>query len=272
MATSVKALTTEELVESAYADIGRVGIGDEPTQIDPAGREYWIGQLESGAVSKEDFGRLFEAAARTAVQENPEEPTNIEVGTIYQKRDADIAFQIEQARLEEENRAAIEALNKEIEQEQTKINTEIEQEQIKTNTEFERARAEVEAMNKREAEYMAVAQAEYAQQQAAAQAAAEAESRQFEQMQAELDRQRQETQRQAEEIRARNQAEREGFQRETAEREVTSRRAGRTTTARPLITAAMGDMAAAPSLGMAAGIGGAGAGALGGATALGGTR
>lgn len=261
MATSVKALTPEELVESAYADIGRVGIGGDPTQIDPAGREYWIGQLESGAVSKEDFGRVFEAAARTAVQENPESPTNIAVGTVYQNRDADVAFQIEQARLEEENRLAIEALNKEVEQEQ-----------IKVNTEFERALAEVEEMNRREAEYMAVAQAEYAQQQAAAQAAAEAERRQFEQMQAELDRQRQETQRQAEEIRARNQAERESFQRETAEREVTSRRAGRTAIARPLITAAMGDMAAAPSLGMAAGIGSAGAGALGGATALGGTR
>jgi len=58
------------LVTQAYGTLGRAGVGSDPNQIDPEGYNYWLGQLESGAIAPSDFSSVFNTAA-SGVLQNP---------------------------------------------------------------------------------------------------------------------------------------------------------------------------------------------------------
>jgi len=49
--------TPEQIAASTYGIYGRAGLGTEQNQIDPAGYNYWTGELKSGAVTPEDFAK-----------------------------------------------------------------------------------------------------------------------------------------------------------------------------------------------------------------------
>ncbi len=48
-----------DIVNQAYAGVGRTGIGVDPNQIDQAGYDYWMTQLQSGQVKPQDFQNQF---------------------------------------------------------------------------------------------------------------------------------------------------------------------------------------------------------------------
>lgn len=52
-----------DIVNRAYGSIGRSGIGTGANQIDQAGYDYWLNQLQSGAMSPDQFQRSFTNAA-----------------------------------------------------------------------------------------------------------------------------------------------------------------------------------------------------------------
>jgi len=64
-------MTPESLVNSAYAGIGRYGIGNATNQIDPAGYQYYINQLQSGALNPNNFFGTFQNAVQQYQQQNP---------------------------------------------------------------------------------------------------------------------------------------------------------------------------------------------------------
>ena len=66
--------TPEELVQQAYASIGRTGFGEGLNQIDPGGYEYWLTQLQTGASTPEAFQRNFETAVADYLAKNPTDP------------------------------------------------------------------------------------------------------------------------------------------------------------------------------------------------------
>jgi uncharacterized protein YidB (DUF937 family) len=49
----------DDIVTKAYGTIGRTGIGDAVSNIDQAGKDYWVGLLQSGAVNPNDFSSVF---------------------------------------------------------------------------------------------------------------------------------------------------------------------------------------------------------------------
>jgi hypothetical protein len=51
--------SNDALVRAAYGDIGRAGIGSTSSTIDQEGYDYWTGQLESGALTPEQFQQAF---------------------------------------------------------------------------------------------------------------------------------------------------------------------------------------------------------------------
>lgn len=65
-----------DLVDSAYAGIGRTGIGTEPNQIDQEGYDYWLDQLNSGALNANSFRTAFENSVNNVLSENPNAPTS----------------------------------------------------------------------------------------------------------------------------------------------------------------------------------------------------
>ena len=65
-----------DLVDSAYAGIGRTGIGTEPNQIDQEGYDYWLNQLNSGALNANSFRTAFENSVNNVLSENPNAPTS----------------------------------------------------------------------------------------------------------------------------------------------------------------------------------------------------
>lgn len=72
------------LVNNAYADIGRTGIGTEPNQIDQEGYDYWLGQLNSGALDENSFPTAFSNSVNTVLSKNPDTPTSRYVSSYNQ--------------------------------------------------------------------------------------------------------------------------------------------------------------------------------------------
>ena len=56
------------MVNQAYGQIGRAGVGSGAGQIDQGSQDYWMNQLQSGAVSPQNFSNIF---ANSAQQANP---------------------------------------------------------------------------------------------------------------------------------------------------------------------------------------------------------
>lgn len=54
------------LVNQAYGNIGRASVGANQSQIDQGGQNYWMNQLNSGAISPQDFASIFSNAAQAA--------------------------------------------------------------------------------------------------------------------------------------------------------------------------------------------------------------
>jgi hypothetical protein len=52
------------MVNSAYAGLGRKGIGTEASNIDQAGYDYWTGKLKSGEISPANFHETFMGGAK----------------------------------------------------------------------------------------------------------------------------------------------------------------------------------------------------------------
>lgn len=62
--TATSPVDYNQLINQAYSKIGRYGIGSGTQNIDQAGYDYWLSQLQSGAISPTDFQNKFlEAAA-----------------------------------------------------------------------------------------------------------------------------------------------------------------------------------------------------------------
>lgn len=61
--------TNMDLVNKAYGNIGRASIGTNPNQIDQGGYNYWMNQLNSGAIRPQDFAANFAGAAQIAQPE-----------------------------------------------------------------------------------------------------------------------------------------------------------------------------------------------------------
>ena len=55
-----------DLVNRAYGNIGRASVGANLNQIDQGGQNYWMNQLNSGAISPQDFAGIFSNAAQAA--------------------------------------------------------------------------------------------------------------------------------------------------------------------------------------------------------------
>lgn len=64
-------MTAQSLVDSAYAGIGRYGSGNNVDQVDPAGRQYWNNQLNSGALNPGNFFGTFTNAVSEFGRQNP---------------------------------------------------------------------------------------------------------------------------------------------------------------------------------------------------------
>ena len=69
-------MTPQSLVDSSYAGIGRYGAGNNPNQVDPAGRKYWMDQLQSGAIAPNDFAGKFNDMAQQYIAMNPNDPVS----------------------------------------------------------------------------------------------------------------------------------------------------------------------------------------------------
>lgn len=61
----------DDLIQAAYATIGRTGMGEGAGQIDPSGYNYWQQQLQSGAINPQDFGATFNQAVQGALAAQP---------------------------------------------------------------------------------------------------------------------------------------------------------------------------------------------------------
>lgn len=53
------AATADELVASLYNSVGRRGFGEGENQIDRAGYDYWVNQLNTGALDRSNFATAF---------------------------------------------------------------------------------------------------------------------------------------------------------------------------------------------------------------------
>lgn len=238
-------------VTSAYQQ----NLGRAPTQDELASAAQRLAQGGSVGNITEGITQTDEYLDRQLMLEEQRR----ERETTEAERLRDEQFKAEQARLEAENQARIDALNAGLLDLQTQV-----------TDEAGAARLEIERLLAAEQESLRQLQAEFAAQQAAAQAAADAAAAQAAEQQAALQRQIDEANRQAAEAAERFRQEREGMQRESAERVAAGRRAGRTAVARPLMAGVDATpMAASGSLGGGGSFGG-GAGTLGAATALGG--
>ena len=60
-----------ELVQNAYAGIGRADVGTDVSNIDQGGLDYWTGQLQSGALAPDQFQNAFQAAVQNDITAQP---------------------------------------------------------------------------------------------------------------------------------------------------------------------------------------------------------
>ncbi len=63
----------EGRVKLAYASIGRSGIGQDPSQIDQGGFNYWVNQLKSGEIPADKFNENFQNTVAKYKSEMPDD-------------------------------------------------------------------------------------------------------------------------------------------------------------------------------------------------------
>jgi hypothetical protein len=61
--------TNMNMVNQAYGNIGRASVGTGANQIDQGGQDYWMNQLNSGAIAPQDFAQKFAQSAQIAQPE-----------------------------------------------------------------------------------------------------------------------------------------------------------------------------------------------------------
>ena len=61
------------LVDSAYEDLGRTGIGTDVSQVDQGGHDFWTDAITSGKVSATDFGNQFKKAVDNYIVTKPDD-------------------------------------------------------------------------------------------------------------------------------------------------------------------------------------------------------
>lgn len=66
----------DHLVQDAYGDIGREGIGSRGDQIDQQGYDYWRDALISGDTNVNDFDRVFSSAVQNELANGTNTPVN----------------------------------------------------------------------------------------------------------------------------------------------------------------------------------------------------
>jgi hypothetical protein len=71
---NLRNLERAKIVENAYQNIGRTGIGSNPNQIDESGYNYWLNELNTGRITPGDFNRVFGSAVSEYVQTRPTDP------------------------------------------------------------------------------------------------------------------------------------------------------------------------------------------------------
>lgn len=72
----VSQVAENAMVNQAYSNIGRTGVGTAPNQIDAAGQQYWLNQLQTGAVTPQDFANTFTGSATQSIKDNPTAPVS----------------------------------------------------------------------------------------------------------------------------------------------------------------------------------------------------
>jgi hypothetical protein len=81
-----------QLVNDAYAGIGRTGIGTEASNVDQAGYDAALNALRTGAVSTQDFDKTFKNTVADYLIANPEDKYSTYVADYLQKnKNQDIA-------------------------------------------------------------------------------------------------------------------------------------------------------------------------------------
>jgi len=66
----------DALVKSAYSGIGRSGVGSNMGNIDQPGYDYWMNQLNTGAVNPANFTSSFATGAKSYIDQNPDTDTS----------------------------------------------------------------------------------------------------------------------------------------------------------------------------------------------------
>jgi len=64
------------LVDAAYGDIGRTGVGATPQNVDQGGRDYWRNELLSGTITPSQFQNEFDNAVTQYIKANPADPVS----------------------------------------------------------------------------------------------------------------------------------------------------------------------------------------------------
>ena len=62
-----------QMVQDQYARIGRTGFGDQTSQIDTPGFNYFVSQLQSGQIRPEELSSRFDTAVQDYLQKNPDD-------------------------------------------------------------------------------------------------------------------------------------------------------------------------------------------------------
>jgi len=65
--TTQETPSTDQMIQDAYASIGRTGFGGATSQIDQDGFNYWKSEIESGRIAPDDFRSVFDTAVQNYV-------------------------------------------------------------------------------------------------------------------------------------------------------------------------------------------------------------
>lgn len=79
--------TYEDLVLDQYANIGRTDVGSELSNVDQEGLDWWVSQLESGALTPDSFESTFNSSVADFLVKNPENEYSQYVTDYLQEND-----------------------------------------------------------------------------------------------------------------------------------------------------------------------------------------
>ena len=75
----------DQIIQDAYASIGRTGFGGETSQIDQSGFDYWKSEIESGRIAPDDFRNVFDTAVQNYVSTAaPDDPYVAQINALNQ--------------------------------------------------------------------------------------------------------------------------------------------------------------------------------------------